>query len=152
MENKTKGWMLIIFFAAYTIYISARYKEIIEYMSSANLGTSLLWYFILNMQYLLIIYGFYMLHENKFKGVIASFFVVIATNIVSAPRLPLTQIALTGSEVVLNIGTFFMKPLIDLGISWIISWWIIYVVIPIIMVYVALMILGYNLFNKKGGG
>ena len=144
----------VIFFVVLTIYLYKNNDAVAT--TIANDGAKgTFYYFISNPAYILLFLSIFYLNSEArpWRNIVGSLMIIIASDIISYPRLPTTgfekELAILASS-----DGIFIKNMISHGFSYQTSFMIYYLVLPIALVVGALAILGihnfFKLILKKG--
>jgi len=149
---KTKSYLIMGAWALYVSYVYFYQKSLINMItkSSFMMGTGI--YLLTNPAYLLLIYFVIKSAKNsKVRATISSIIMIFALDIVSFPRIFMSEIFSTSSSVVSNMGAIAIKSLVGIGLGQGLSFFLYYWFTPLALMWFALELGGYINFVKSIG-
>lgn len=143
MNNSTFGKVFLAYFVVITCLIAFQYQTFVGIIADGGLAKGLLFYFLLNVDYLLLLIAimYFSRGTNFFKRVIATFFIIWAIDIISFPRLsqaglPPEMVYRTSSDAIIATA------ITSNGVPFTTFWWAYYLVLPVILILLAAWMLG----------
>lgn len=149
MNSKIKSYLIFGGWAIYVSILILYWDNLILTAQTSNVLMSSILYYLTNPAYLLIICGVIKYATvTAFRKVIASIFLVVALDIVSSPRILINE--LNGCiSMSLDTGTIFIKWISTYGISLKFANILYYWLIPIILFWLSMELLGHIQFIRK---
>lgn len=149
MDSQQKSYLIFGGWIAYTIFISLFWRNIISYMMGGDILVGAILYTITNPAYLLL--GFFIIKTTpiaKWKSTLYSLLLIFSLDLVSSPRVMVEEIS--SSSMATDFATILIKSLNNwLGLSLNMLWWTVYLIIPILIMFIAMEGLGYTTFIRK---
>jgi hypothetical protein len=157
MELNRKSLFILMVFFIYVCMEIILYNQAVQVISNSNLFLSIMVYIIFNPAYLLLLYSSYKLSQRYgkaiYKRAIGSVFLTLSFMMIEIPRLTITEPLKNGSATITNLGSIVISRL-DLIFPHTVSYYLFYMIIPLIFFFFALENIGIsNFINKmKNGG
>lgn len=152
MDYKQKSYMIFFGFVAYVVILLVYWNNILEQAKTSFL-MNLFLYYLTNPAYILLVYGVIRYASVQiWRKTMGSILLIVSLDLVSSPRVVLTDIA-TSNSMILDNATLIIKWFISHGFTDQISFCIIYLIAPIILFWLSMELLGYVKFiNKLNNG
>lgn len=153
MDNKNKSYAIAGIFIAYTIILFWYYPSIILSIATSGFLMGAMLYLITNPAYILLIY--FIIENARRKGksaikaAIASLLIVFSFDIISSPRISISELSSFGASTITNMGGIAIKSMVNFGLSPIVAWYMYYLVIPILLFVVSMELLSFSNFIKN---
>lgn len=145
----------LVAFTALAVFLAFQSDSIAVSMRDGDFWTALLYSYVLNPSNILIILSVVLLNRDKvFQAILASFLIIFAFSAVSFPHLVGSDGLPLEANAYGSTDTIVIRQLNELGVAHPVSWFLYYIIGPILALLLALYLLGYKAFVKKfvGGG
>ena len=149
MEKRKFAIGFTIAFGILTFYLWQNNDRIARTIAGDGIN-GIFWYFLSNTTYILLLISIYLWNAEAgyLKNILGGLLIILATDIVSYPRLPSTGIPLDIS-ILASSDYLFMQKLLNYGLSYSFSYTLYYLVMPILLLVLALWIMGISDFAKR---
>jgi len=149
---KTKSRIIAIGWISYVVFLLIFYTKLVNFVSTAGFLTGFFIYLLSNPAYLVLIYYIVKTSKNnKMMAIIPSILIIFSLDMVTSPRVLVTELFTTGTATIMNSGTIAIKAMMGLGLPATLAWYLYYLILPIIFFLLAMEILGVVDFIKKFG-
>lgn len=148
-DKKTFGWIFLIGFTILTWYLYSNNDKIAS-MISADGITGIFWYFATNVNYLLLLFGLFIVNRetNSINNFFGGMLLIIAIDLVAFPRFSPSGIS-TDPMLLASFGGILLKKLMSYGMSYGVAYTSTHLIIPILSSFASISLLGYNDLYKK---
>lgn len=154
MKRTTIGLLLLVGLIVYTIVLAVWGDAIAIWSANQNLGIQLLTYYLTQSQFVLIFVGTIfvgniILQKSLLKGTIAGLLVSTATDFSSSPRCVLQSGFVQNAPNIQLCSDSIVISFFDSFLPHIVSYYIFYLVLPIIFLIIAADLLGLSGFARE---
>jgi len=152
MNNRTKSIAIIVSFTVYLIFLIIFYPKAVELIVTSNILVSIVLYLIFNIAYSVLLFSAYTLSKRygkkAWKRAIGSVLLVASFAMIEMPRFVITSPLTNGYNTLSNMGAIVMSRL-DVFLPHTISFYMFYMVIPLLFFICGLELVGIVNFIKK---
>lgn len=148
MDSKTKSYLIFGGFITYCILLLLFWDRITSIIVTGNFFVGTFIYMITNPAYLLLI--FYVVKYtpvSKWKSTLASIALIFALDIASSPRVILSEIQ--SLSMATDFATILIKMFMGWGFNGTLSYYLVYLIIPVGLFFLSMEMLGYINFVRK---
>ena len=152
LNVKFKSRIIAISWISYVVFLLIYYEKMVAFVSTSGFFVGFFIYLLSNPAYLVLIYYIIKTSKhNKLKAVIPSLLIILSLDLVTSPRVLVGELFTTGTATIMNSGTIAIKAMMGLGLPATLSWYLYYLILPIVFFLLAMEMLGAINFIKKFG-